>query len=204
MGRRLIAGKCRVAGLVIVACASCVVAAGSGWASGGLRAFLRPARQGDRPPALVVGQLRKTYGTLLASRRVAVAQWHGRREALYLVKVRDQRDPRLHPHGNLICIWEVSDGHSLGGGCGRSAGDFFAANRYLSVGSYNGQIDGVAATGVASVAFVGASGDEARVRLNADGGFIYNCPGYNACIGKVTLIRAYDRHDNLLASATFR
>lgn len=194
-------------GVVIVIAAAFAVstatATNGARTSGGLRAFLRPPRQGDRPPALVVGQLRRTYGTLLASRRVAVAQWHGQRQALYLVKVRDQRDPRLHPHGNLVCIWLVSNGRSLAGGCDRSAGGFFARNRYLSVGETNGQIEGVAALGVASVGFVKASGGESRTKLNADGGFIYNCPGYNACVGKVTLIRAYDRHDKLLGTANF-
>jgi hypothetical protein len=197
MARRLITGKSKAA-LLFVVCAACGVAAGSGWASAGLRAFQRPARANDLPPAVTgLHDLTRTFGAVIASRRVASLRWQGRSEALYLLILRG-RAGRGRPD-KTFCTFIALGADRSGAGCASIPAAFLPPHRYLSVGTAVGQLYGVTANDVTDLTFVYVSGRQSPVKLDKDGGFIFACPVRSAC-SQVKLIRAYDQNHRLLAT----
>ena len=156
-------------------------------ASAELKAFQRPATATDVLPRAVRAAMPRTFGTALASRRVATADGFRGRARLYIVRLR-----RHH-----TCLIQVDHG-SFGGSCSPSR-EFLSSQRSVHVGSGDGFFHGVAGNEVARVAFVDRHWRLHDVQLTRDNGFLYVCRNRNGCIDVIKAVNGYDRSGRLVS-----
>jgi hypothetical protein len=173
-----------VVGLIVGVSATTAVTALAG--SGQLKAFQRPARAGDRVPRWAVQPLTTRYGSVVASRRIAVTSSSLRgRAALYLVKLESG-----------LCLVQLHRG--AGGGCSPSR-QFLSSPRDVAAGGGNGFFHGVVGNEVARVAFVDRHWRLRHVQLTRDGGFLYVCRNRNGCVDVIRAVNGYDRSGRLVS-----
>ena len=153
-----------------------------------LKAFQRPARDGDAVPRWALQPLTPQYGTVAASRRIALVRNSLRgRAALYLVKMK-----------RGLCLLQFDRSGGAGGGCSPSR-SFLSSQHDVSAGLGNGFLHGVAGNDVARVAFVDRHWRLRTVRLTRDNGFLYVCRNRNGCVDVIRAVNGYDRSGRLVS-----
>jgi hypothetical protein len=173
-------GRVVVVGLIVGVSATTAVTALAG-SAGQLKAFQRPARAGDAVPRWALQPLATRYGSVVASRRIAVisSNLRGRAE-LYLVKLK-----------RGFCLSQLDRSGGAGGGCSPS-GQFLSSPRDVSAGGGNGFLHGVAGNEIVRVAFVDRHWRLRPVRLTHDNGFLYVCRNRNGCVDVIKAVNGYD------------
>ena len=156
-------------------------------ASADLKAFQRPATATDVLPRAVRAEMPRTFGTVLASRRVATVDGFRGRATLYIVRLR-----RHH-----TCLIQGDHG-SFGGSCSPSR-EFLSPKRRVHVGTGDGFFHGVAGNEVARVAFVDRHWRLHQVQLTRDNGFLYVCRNRNGCIDVIKAVNGYDGNGRLVS-----
>ena len=147
---------------------------------GELKAFRRtPAASDAVPRRAGLAPLKRTYGKVVGSRRIATANGFRGYAALYLIRFKR----------HYTCLIEV-DRRSAGGGCSRSR--LFLLPKRVHAGSGSGFFTGVAGNEVVRVAFVDRHWRLRPVRLTPDNGFLYVCRNRNGCIDVIQAVNGYD------------
>jgi hypothetical protein len=181
--------------LAVALCASvCAAGAARPARSGGsagiekLKAFQRPATARDALHRGRLGPLKRQFGRVVASRRIATTSGFRGAAALYLVRL--SRD--------YTCLIQIEINGGEGAGCSPSR-EFLSATRRVNAGSGDGFFNGVAGNEIARVAFVDRRGRLRPVRLTRDGGFLYVCRNRNGCVDVIKAVNGYDRSGRLVS-----